>query len=60
MTILGMGLAMSSLAGLALAAIVVPLVLWRIRGEEAMLVAGFGQAYRDYQRRTKRLIPVVY
>ena len=55
-----MGLAMSSLAGLALAAIVVPLVLWRIRGEEAMLVAGFGQAYRDYQRRTKRLIPVVY
>jgi protein-S-isoprenylcysteine O-methyltransferase len=40
----GMGLALSSIAGLALTAFVVPLVLWRIEGEEKMLVTEFGRA----------------
>ncbi|GAA1958251.1 isoprenylcysteine carboxylmethyltransferase family protein [Catenulispora subtropica] len=33
---------------------------WRISSEERMLVANFGDGYRDYQRRTARLIPHVY
>ena len=56
----GMGLALGSLAILAF---VVPIVAWlvvRIRTEEAMLVTEFGEAYRSYQRRTKRLIPFLY
>jgi protein-S-isoprenylcysteine O-methyltransferase len=34
--------------------------LWRIHIEEAALVEGLGDAYRDYMRRTKRLVPWVY
>jgi len=33
---------------------------WRISSEERMLVTTFGDDYRDYQRRTARLIPYVY
>lgn len=33
---------------------------WRITSEEAMLVAHFGERYREYQRRTDRLVPFVY
>ncbi len=56
----GMGLALGSLAILAFA---VPMLAWivtRIRDEEAMLVAEFGDEYRAYQGRTKRLIPFLY
>jgi len=56
----GVALALSSVIGLALTAAIVPVLLWRIRGEEAMLLAEFGDAYREYTRRTKRLIPGVY
>jgi len=34
--------------------------IYRMRSEEAMLVASFGQEYEEYIRRTKRLIPYVY
>ncbi len=56
----GMGLALGSLAILAF---VPPIAAWlvvRIRDEEAMLVTRFGEAYRSYQGRTKRLIPFLY
>ena len=33
---------------------------YRIQAEEAMLVATLGQPYRDYQKRTRRLIPFIY
>jgi protein-S-isoprenylcysteine O-methyltransferase len=33
---------------------------WRISSEERMLVATFGDGYRDYQRGTARLIPYVF
>ncbi len=52
-----------ALGSLAILAFVVPIIAWlviRIRDEEAMLVAEFGEAYRTYQRRTKRLIPLLY
>lgn len=56
----GMGLALGSLA---LLAFTVAILLWlvsRIREEEQMLVEKFGETYRAYQRKTKRLIPLVY
>lgn len=33
--------------------------LYRIRIEEAALLEGLGQSYREYSRRTKRLIPFI-
>jgi protein-S-isoprenylcysteine O-methyltransferase Ste14 len=58
--LVGMGLALSSIAGLILTAFVVPLILWRIRCEEEMLVAEFGEAYEVYRQQTRwRLIPLL-
>ena len=60
-TILGYGLALTN--GLSL---VIMLALpglayaYRMRVEEAALRAAFGEEYRDYMRRTKRLIPFIY
>ncbi len=56
----GMGLALGSLAMLAFGVAIVAWIVSRIREEEGMLVEQFGDAYRAYQRRTKRLIPFVY
>lgn len=58
---LGMGLCLGN--ALTLAALVVPLIavlIHRMRVEEDVLVAGLGQAYRDYMSRTKRLMPGLY
>ena len=58
---LGFGLALDNLPSLALVAVVTPcLYLYRIREEDAALLAAFGEPYRDYCARTKRLIPWVY
>ncbi len=56
----GMGLALGSVAVLAFTFGIAAWLVVRIRDEEAMLVVQFGDAYRDYQRRTKRLIPFLY
>lgn len=56
----GMALALGSLAILAMTALFVAWIVVRIRDEEAMLLAEFGDSYRAYQQRTKRLIPFVY
>lgn len=56
----GMGLALGSLAILVLVPLIVAWLVVRIRDEEAMLIAEFGEAYRSYQRRTRRLIPFLY
>lgn len=56
----GMGLALGSLAILAFVPFLIAWLVVRIQDEEAMLVAEFGEAYRAYQRRTKRLIPFLY
>ena len=48
---------------ICLAACVVPptlAVLWRIHVEEIALRSHFGEAYADYSRTTKRLIPGLY
>ncbi len=60
LSLTGVGLAMSSLIGLGLAILVVPFIVWRIGYEEEMLLREFGEEYRAYQRRTRRLIPGLY
>jgi protein-S-isoprenylcysteine O-methyltransferase len=58
---LGAGLCLGNV--LSLTALVVPLaaaLLRRIRVEEEVLMSGLGQSYREYARRTKRLVPGLY
>ena len=56
----GIGLALSSLIALGLTLLMLPLLLWRIRHEEQMLSAEFGEDYLSYKKKTKRLIPFIY
>jgi protein-S-isoprenylcysteine O-methyltransferase Ste14 len=57
---LGWALTFRSAAGVVLTACMVPIVLARIRAEEALLAAHFGADYAEYRRRTWRLLPGVY
>ncbi len=57
----GLGICLRNWA--ALAVLVVPVLvvfLRRMRIEEDALLAAFGERYRDYMRRTWRLIPFIY
>jgi protein-S-isoprenylcysteine O-methyltransferase len=57
---LGLGVCYCNWASLA--AQMVPILavfLRRIHVEEAALIAAFGDRYRDYMRRTKRLVPAI-
>lgn len=54
---LGWGLAFRAGVGVLLAALTLPLVLARIRAEEALLHEQFGAEYDAYRSRTARLIP---
>ena len=57
----GAALATANLpAVLVMAVLMFATYTYRIRAEEQMLLAALGQAYRDYQARTKRLIPFIY
>jgi protein-S-isoprenylcysteine O-methyltransferase Ste14 len=59
--ILGFPICLGSIGGLALAVVCgVPAVLYRIHVEEAALETWFGEEYREYQRRTPRLLPRVW
>jgi protein-S-isoprenylcysteine O-methyltransferase len=61
MAFLGLGLCLDNWASLLIMTVPVLLVfLWRMRVEEAALLQGLGDVYRDYMSRTKRLIPGVY
>jgi len=61
MCLAGMGLSLSSLADLGLTLFVVPLIVRRIGGEEAMLAAEFGEEYERYRQQVPwRLIPYVF
>lgn len=58
---LGFSLALGNWLSVAVTMGVLPaLYLYRIHEEDAALLAAFGEAYRDYRRRTKRLIPWLY
>jgi protein-S-isoprenylcysteine O-methyltransferase Ste14 len=58
--LLGWALAFRSLVGVLLTAITIPSLIARIRAEEALLRAQFGDEYEAYRERTWRLIPRVY
>lgn len=58
---LGLALVLNNWLSLVLIAVLTPaLYLYRIAEEDAALLAAFGDPYRDYCRRTKKLIPWVY
>ena len=56
----GIALVFDSLVALGCAAAVVPLLLWRIADEEALMRREFGPAWEAYRRRTWRLVPFVF
>ncbi len=58
---LGLGLCFDNWVSLAALLVPVSVVFWwRMRIEEAALLGTFGERYRDYMRRTRRLIPFIY
>jgi protein-S-isoprenylcysteine O-methyltransferase Ste14 len=59
-SILGIGLAMSSLAVLALDILIFIFIHFRIKNEEMMLLEVFRKQYDDYAKRTRKLLPFIY
>jgi len=57
---LGWDLAFRSTVGVVLTALLIPLLVVRIRSEETLLRAYFGGEYDSYCQETSRLIPGVY
>jgi protein-S-isoprenylcysteine O-methyltransferase Ste14 len=57
---LGWALAFRSAVGVLLVALMIPLIVARIRSEEALLQAHFGPEYDAYRAKTSRLIPGIY
>ncbi len=57
---LGFSLAFRSWLAVALTALFVCVLLWRISDEEKLMAATFGDEWRSYCRGTSRLIPFVY
>jgi protein-S-isoprenylcysteine O-methyltransferase len=61
MLFFGLGLAIGS--WLSAAIITIPIFIafwWRMGIEETVLLETLGESYRQYMKRTKRLIPLVY
>jgi protein-S-isoprenylcysteine O-methyltransferase Ste14 len=60
-TLVGLGLALGNWAGiLALLACVGTAFAYRIFVEESALVAALGEPYKQYMRRTRRLVPFLF
>jgi protein-S-isoprenylcysteine O-methyltransferase Ste14 len=57
---LGWALAFRAGVGVLLAALIIPVLLARIRAEERLLHSQFGAEYDAYRARTSRLIPGLY
>ncbi|MBU0686844.1 MAG: isoprenylcysteine carboxylmethyltransferase family protein [Candidatus Margulisbacteria bacterium] len=61
LAMLGASLAMSSILGILMIFLLIPLLVIRINDEEAMLLKVFGRKYSNYQKKTKwRMLPFVY
>lgn len=59
LTVLGLLLSSANWISLACFAIVLPGLAYRIKVEEGALLGALGDPYRDYMRRTRRLVPFV-
>jgi protein-S-isoprenylcysteine O-methyltransferase len=59
-TVLGLGLALGNWAGILAMLVCIGIgYAYRIHVEEAALIAALGEPYKDYMRRTQRLVPFV-
>jgi protein-S-isoprenylcysteine O-methyltransferase Ste14 len=56
----GFPITAASLPGLLIMAALIPVLLNRIRLEERLLTAQFGDAYLIYSETTRKLIPYIY
>ncbi|MFX0207127.1 MAG: methyltransferase family protein [Candidatus Hodarchaeota archaeon] len=56
----GIPLIFTSFYGFLIMLILIPLTLYRIRIEEKMLIEKFGDEYKEYMTRTKKIIPFIY
>lgn len=57
---IGIPLFFSSLYGFFIMLGLIPLMLYRIKIEERMLLEKFGDEYREYMKKTKKLVPFIY
>jgi protein-S-isoprenylcysteine O-methyltransferase Ste14 len=57
---IGTPLIFSSFYGFLITLAFIPFVLYRMKIEETMLLRKFGDEYRDYMKRSKRLIPFIF
>ena len=57
---IGIPLIFSSLYGFLLMLALFPSYLYRIRIEESVLLEEFGDKYREYMKKTKKIIPFIY
>jgi len=56
----GITLFFSSLYGFLFMQAFIPLIIYRVKIEENMLIKKFGDEYREYMKETKKLIPFIY
>jgi protein-S-isoprenylcysteine O-methyltransferase Ste14 len=49
-----------SVYGVVLMLPLIPLILYRIRIEEAMLIETFGEKYKDYMNHSKKVLPYLF
>ena len=57
---IGIPLIFSSLYGFLLMLALFPSYLYRIRIEESVLLEELGDEYREYMKKTKKIIPIIY
>jgi protein-S-isoprenylcysteine O-methyltransferase Ste14 len=57
---IGLSLAFRSWLGLVFVGMLIPVLLWRIHDEEALMHEEFDREWDDYAHRTWRLIPYIY
>lgn len=60
LSVTGIGLSLSSIIALVSVIPTVLFILWRIKGEEEMLLTEFGEEYKTYMQETRQLIPLIY
>ena len=59
--LLGLGLSLGNIASMLIVFVPIFIALaWRIRIEEKALLEAFGEEYRNYMQRTRRLVPLIY